>query len=447
MSSISLLISKLLFILFIIILSFINFYKNENYYINYKIPKFLKIKTKNKIKIGIYANYLTNGGRARITTILVNYFNKINIFDVYLYTLSNKSDNEYKTPIDTKRIIIKNNLILKILENKIDILIYQLTNIKEINSLNNIKKIKVIFYLHSSIFYWIYGNDYNYFINLYKAYKNSKYVITLVPLENDYLFKKWGIKSILMNNFMTYDYYSVIPSDLSSKTILMIGRAGDKNKRFEIGIKAMKYIIKEIPESKIKIISSLSGTKKLKKLIRNLNLENNIIFVGYTMKPEKYFKDASLNIFPTLTEGFPMVLCETKIYGIPNILLGLNYVSISQGGTVIIYDDNPLTVAKESIKILKNDRYRKKLGKDARKSMKKYNNKLLIIKWIKLILSIYKGDYYFDLFRKKDKQMSNKKALNILNRQIKLIKMRLKRYKYIDIKKLENFTYLQTIKI
>ena len=74
-------------------------------------------------------------------------------------------------------------------------------------------------------------------------------------------------------------------------------------------------------------------------------------------------------------------------------------------------------------------------------------NKLLIIKWIKLILSIYKGDYYFDLFRKKDKQMSNKKALNILNRQIKLIKMRLKRYKYIDIKKLENFTYLQTIKI
>ena len=55
-----------------------------------------------------------------------------------------------------------------------------------------------------------------------------------------------------MNNFITYEYYSVIPSDLSSNTILMIGRAGDKIKRFDLGIEAMSYIIEKISEAKLK---------------------------------------------------------------------------------------------------------------------------------------------------------------------------------------------------
>ena len=80
-----------------------------------------------------------------------------------------------------------------------------------------------------------------------------------------------------------------------------------------------------------------------------------------------------------------MVLCETKIYGIPNILVGLDYISIAKGGTIIIYDDEPQSIANEAIKILKNNKYRKKLGEEARNSMKIYNNDLLFIKWITVI--------------------------------------------------------------
>ena len=56
---------------------------------------------------------------------------------------------------------------------------------------------------------------------------------------------------------MTYEYYSVHRSKLSSKLILMIGRASDKLKRFNLGIQAMEYIIKDIPLCKMKIISNL----------------------------------------------------------------------------------------------------------------------------------------------------------------------------------------------
>lgn len=55
-------------------------------------------------------------------------------------------------------------------------------------------------------------------------------------------------------------------------------------------------------------------------------------------------------MFPSITEAFPLVLCETKIYGIPNILIGLDYVSIAKGGVIINNDDSPENFAKEIIK-------------------------------------------------------------------------------------------------
>jgi glycosyltransferase involved in cell wall biosynthesis len=238
--------------------------------------------------------------------------------------------------------------------------------------LTNFVDLKVIFYIHTSVFFLLYSN-FAYFKCVYKSLTNAKYVISMVPFENDYLFEKWGINSVLMNNFITYDYNFVIPSDLSDNSILMLGRANDKKKRFEIGIQAMEYIIEDLPECELKIISNLTNISELKALINNYNLKNNLKLIEYTSTPEIYFRNASLHLFPSISEGFGLVLTETKIYGIPNILLGIDYVSASKGGTIIIYDDTSESLAKESIKILKNHEYKKKLGRESRKSMKKFN--------------------------------------------------------------------------
>ena len=398
------------FLFFLILLSIINFKKisyykylqiNNNYLniLNLFNVTFFNVLNKN-IRIGIYTHCIHNGGRARITALLLNYFNTINIFTIFLFTRTFKINNEYSIPENIKRTVVKKNIVKMINKNKLDILIYELDDNKEIKILNNINNVKIIYYIHSSIFYWIYSN-YTTFKYLYKSYTNSSYVISIIPFENDFLFEKWGINSILMDNFMTYEYNSVIPSDLTKKNILMIGRANNLLKRFTIGIQAFNYIIRELPESELKIISNISSIFQIEFLTNNLNIQNNIKFVGFTLTPEIYFDDASLHIFPSITEGFPLVLSETKIYGIPNIILGIDYVAVSKGGTIIIYDDTPETLAKESIKILKTKNYRIKLGKNARKNMKKYNNNLLFRKWIKLIITIYHGKKYYEYLKKK----------------------------------------------
>jgi glycosyltransferase involved in cell wall biosynthesis len=305
------------------------------------------------------------------------------------------------------------------------------------------KNIKIIFYENSCFLYWIYSN-YNAFKSIYYAYRKSKYVISLIPFENDYLLKKWGINSVLMNNFVTYDYNQVIPSDLSSKTIIMIGRVNDRMKRFELGVESMKFIIREIPESKMIIISNSFYNDYLVKLVNLLNLDNNVDFVEYTSTPEIYFKNASLHIFPSISESFGLVLSEIKIFGIPTILVGLDYVSISKGGTIILYDDDSRSIAKEAIKILKDDKYRNKLGKEARKSMKKFNNELLIKKWVKLIISIYNDDNYFEDL-KKNNSMTESEANIIIKTQIQLLKKRNPNYHKITIDNIKNLSLMLNI--
>jgi hypothetical protein len=433
-----------IFLIIIIVLSF-ELNKIINYY-TYNIDNFYKNSLNIKINIGIVSKSIKNGGIERAAALILYYFNKVKIFKLFLFTLFGKQDNEYFIDNNIERITFKNNLIGLIVQKKIDILIYQLYNYKEINELNKIKNLKVVLINNSCFLFWIYSNGFYYFKTYYEAYKNSQYTISLVPFENDYLFKKWGINSILIKNFIQYEYYDIVPSDLSSDIILMIGRGDDKFKRFDLGIKAMKFIVNDIPQSEMKLISNLNGLFFLKKLIKDLNIEKNIKFVGYTSNPSIYFKNASIHLFPTVCESFGNVLTETKIFGIPNILVGLDYVAASKGGTAIIYDDSPLSIAKVAIKILKNKKYKKKLGLAARNSMKKFNNILILKRWIKIILSIYNGKEDYEKLRNKDKKITDKEAINLIEKQINLLKYRNQKFMNLTLKDVENLTFMQNLK-
>jgi len=431
---------KLYFIILLILLFFknnvfdFNYYKNQ--YNNFKDNNIIE-KNKN-IKVAYYLTSIKFGGIARTITLLINYLSKINIFEHYLIIKSKKLKGEYIIPKKTKRISLfeKNITLFDVLEQeKIDILIYNFFNNDEIEKLNALNSTQVIYYNHSSFLLWIYKYIFNYQKSIYYAYKKSKYVLSLIPLENFYLFEKWGIKSILINNLATYNIDLIVPSNLDTKNIIMVGRAYDPIKRYDLGIKAMKYIVNEIPDSKMYIISNIY--QKYIELIKNLNLEKNVFFSGFTKNPEIFYKNASLHIMPSLSETYPMALSEAKIFGIPTILCGLDYLALAKGGTVIIYDDNPHTIAIEAIKILKNYEYRKMLGKQARENMKKHKNQLIIKKWVKILLSVYKRDnkIYTITESEQDEKISENEAKKILNNQLKLLKKRIPFFKNISYNK------------
>ena len=134
---------------------------NDNYTklnLNLNLTFYNINKRNNKINIAIYAFSIKNGGRSRITALLINYLYRINIFKIFLFTLKMIEEDEYIIPINIKRFQIINHLIKIINKNKImlylkkvkkwitvDILIYELDTINEIITLNNYKSIKVIY--------------------------------------------------------------------------------------------------------------------------------------------------------------------------------------------------------------------------------------------------------------------------------------------------------------
>ena len=447
---------KIITVIFLII--YLSYYEslllNRDYFnkIYSKIQSDINVKFNNNInkiiRIAIYTISLQNGGLQRFTSEFINIFDKIKIFQIYLFNQKEKEENEYTISDNVKRIFIKkpnnaNYLIKQIKKNKIDIFIYQFPIEKEIHALNNLNKynlndVKIIFNIHSSFFFWLYSSIFTY-LNIYKEYTHSKYVINLIPLENDYLFKKWGINSVLFDNFMTYEYNSINPSNLSEKKILLIGRANSKLKRFSLGIQAIEYIRCQIPEIKLLIISKFDGIDFLKNYIDNLNLGFNIYFANYSSDPSIYFKTSSLNYLTSISESYPLVLSETKSYGIPTIIMGLNFLSLSKKGTVIIYDDYPETLAKISIKILNNRQYIKKLSKEARDSMKKISNEKIKYDWLKLLFLVYNNysNYtkYFNNSKNNEEELSD-----ILRMQVDLLKNRMTNMENINSSFIENLT-------
>ena len=136
-----------------------------------------------------------------------------------------------------------------------------------------------------------------------------------------------------------------------------------------------------------------------------------------------------------------MALVEAKLFGIPTIICGLDFLSLAKGGTIIIYDDNPDTIAKESIKILKNEKFRKELGKEARESIKNYKNNLIAKKWIKLLLSVYKGDYKSYKNLNTHIIVTKKEAKQILNNQLSLLKRRYPCFNLLTLEKFESYSF------
>ena len=105
-----------------------------------------------------------------------------------------------------------------------------------------------------------------------------------------------------------------------------------------------------------------------------------------------------------------------------------------------------MSISKIGIKILKNKRYKKRLGQIARNSMKKFNNKLILKKWVKIILSIYNGKEDFQKLRNDDKKMEDKDAIKLIENQLNLLKYRKKQFMNLTINDIVNFTYMENIK-
>ena len=378
-----------------------NNWQNEN-------DEVIKINTKNilineKEKPGVAFIYhiLNSNGVARVVALTADYLIKTGKYNVYLITgKPNLIDYKYDSRIQRFE-GHENRTIIRDLKNKLNIKYFILNNqltesfIKFLKSLDA----KVIGMFHGVYLSAIFHNNTRSYRSWYKFSFYDAFIT--VAADDLYFYKKLGYKNaIFIPNLYTFEPEETPESNLTYNNILMLGRARDKIKGTIYALKAMTYIVKEVPDAILYLATSDTKIKELQEIARKYKISKNIKFQVYP-NITKMFLNSSVLLFTSLCEAFPMAMNEGKAYGVPIVAFNIPFSPPFQSGVITVPHLDVEALANETIKILKDYNYRKIMGKKAKLSLNRFTNNGTVKLWEELFNSLDKGKKEFRKFQKK----------------------------------------------
>ena len=411
----------------------------------------IKNKTKKKIKLAFNYYNLQANGIGRFIAVTANNLIKTGKYDICFITEKPPSPGEFEYDSRIKRFVSNNNytIIQNITKNEnIDIVVLQ--NVLSENVARFYQRLgqKVICMFHGVFLSTIIHN----IIEHYKLWNqfDSCDSFIFIAADDYYIYKNLGFKNeIFMPNLYTFEPSEIKSSNLTNKNIVILGRLNDEIKGIIYAIQSMYYIIKEVPDAIMNLYSSDSRIQFLRNLTRDLNLTKNVIFKSSVSNVSKAFYENSIHMFTSLSEAFPMAMNEGKAHGLPIVGFEVPYSLPYQQGFIGVEMFDVKGLARETVKLLKDYNYRKKMGDIAKKSLDVFKNNETVELWGKLcdsLMSEDRNDYRKFQKEIEDKYYDEKKAREHLEGQFNIF---LNRNINLTCHKFENFldiNYLKNIK-
>lgn len=152
-----------------------------------------------------------------------------------------------------------------------------------------------------------------------------------------------------------------------------------KNKRVGNIIKSIKYLKNYHPKIKFKIIGKGPEERNLKRLVRNLNLEENVIFYGHISNHINFLRTmGSCHIFisASILEGFGITLIEACALGLPYVISNIQpYKEITKKGEggLFFKTGHPKQIAQKIRILTKSDTFYRTKKSEAKKLSEIYN--------------------------------------------------------------------------
>lgn len=148
-------------------------------------------------------------------------------------------------------------------------------------------------------------------------------------------------------------------------------------------------INKKYPDSRLTIYGEGKERDSLAKLIKQLNLENNIKLAGAAKGIYKVLAESDIYLMTSKDEGFPNSVCEAMAVGVPVIGFechkGLAEIIISNENGILVEPDNISQMLDGIDRLIQDSKLRKKLGENSKKITSKYSVENIAKMWIDLI--------------------------------------------------------------
>lgn len=218
-----------------------------------------------------------------------------------------------------------------------------------------------------------------------------------------------AIKNIVEKKGATPSKISVIPNgidihehengriieNLNHPSLFFIGRLV-KQKGVDVLIKSLVIIKEFIQDVHLYIAGIGPQLKKLNILVKRLNLENNVTFLGHIQGEQKisYYKSIDICVIPSSFESFSFVTLEAMASGKPVVASnvgGIPYL-VEEGETGFLFEPgNYHELAKKVIQLLENKELRERMGKLAEEKAELFSWESVTDETIKLYEKTLRG--------------------------------------------------------
>lgn len=171
--------------------------------------------------------------------------------------------------------------------------------------------------------------------------------------------KSTEIKIDLKQKYPQFDFLILMASRLS------------KEKNIDLAIKALVEIIKKYSKVGLLIVGEGEEEKRLKLLVKNYGLAQNIIFESWSKDLVSYYKTTDLFLLTSNYEGWGMTIVEAATCACPIVMTDVGcageFIKNEQNGFVVDVGDEK-GIVSAIIKLIEDKNFAKTLGAKAEQS-------------------------------------------------------------------------------
>lgn len=365
-------------------------------------------REKRKKRVCFYNNVWIRGGIERVLTILLE--DLCEKYEIILLT-NEKGNDCYEIPSNVTYIKL-NRPIDSNLKNEIaticdllsiDVFVgnqNMIYNLLDTYELLNKLYIKTIVFNHANYFLPLWDES------LYKIFSKRLDVypqVSAVTWPNSFgysIYNNISDNGVLIHNPATYDVKKNV--NKSKNIILCVGRFDDTIKRIDRILHVFKILLKKNPDAILYLVGTYNLDIKvpsnnrytIRQLLLKYNIpNNNIKWFGEQKDVSKFYKEATVNILASDSEGFGMVLVEALCFGVPSVIQkipGLDDIIENGINGYIVEQDEDEKMAESINNLLKNKDLLKKMQINSLKKAKDFDHNIFSLSFDKVFETVLK---------------------------------------------------------
>lgn len=197
---------------------------------------------------------------------------------------------------------------------------------------------------------------------------------------------------------------------IDNKSILLFAGRLVPEKGVDFLLRSLEKLVRENPRVFLLLVGSGPMKNDLELLTKRLGINNFVSFVGNISQDEMvdYYSACDIFILPSRKEGTPSTLLEAMSVGKPVVVCNFSGAGEYGGAHLIVKNHtNGVVIQRDDVKgfcqavgiLLNSKNLRKKIGENAKKSVKRFDYRFFAEEYKKLFHLIFK-EYNHKTFRR-----------------------------------------------